>query len=266
MSDKPITLSDLQKLHRDGSKIAMLTGYDASFGALLENAGVESILVGDSLGNVLQGRDTTLAVTLTDMIYHVSCVARGAKRAFLIGDMSFGSYQEGAEQAFRNAAQLMAAGAHMVKLEGGVAFAQTTEFLVKRGVPVCGHLGLTPQSVHQLGGFRVQGKTVDAARQLVEDALALERAGAGMIVLEAIPAKLAAEITASLSIPTIGIGAGRDCSGQVLVLYDLLGVFPGRKAKFVRNFMDGASSIQQAVENYVRAVKDGSFPGPEHSF
>ena len=266
MSDRPITLTDLHKLRQEGSKIAMLTGYDASFAALLDNAGVESILVGDSLGNVLQGRNTTLPVSLADMVYHTSCVARGAKRAFLIGDMPFGSYQESPEQAFRNAAQLMAAGAHMVKLEGGVTFAQSTEFLVKRGVPVCGHLGLTPQSVHQLGGFRVQGKTADAARQLIEDALALERSGAGMIVLEAIPAKLAAEVTANLSIPTIGIGAGRDCSGQVLVLYDMLGVFPGKKAKFVRNFMEGAKSIQQAVEHYVRAVKDGTFPGPEHSF
>ena len=266
MTQNRITLTDLQQLRRDGTKIAMLTGYDASFAALLENAGVESILVGDSLGNVLQGHDTTLPVTLADMVYHVGCVARGAKRAFLIGDLSFGSYQVNAEQAFRSAAQLMAAGAHMVKIEGGAAFAPTTEFLVKRGIPVCAHLGLTPQSVHQLGGFRVQGKTADAAKQLIEDALALERAGAGLIVLEAIPAKLAEEVTNSLSIPTIGIGAGRDCSGQVLVLYDLLGVFPGKKAKFVRNFMDGAASIQQAVENYVRAVKDGSFPGPEHSF
>ncbi|TSA12280.1 MAG: 3-methyl-2-oxobutanoate hydroxymethyltransferase [Betaproteobacteria bacterium] len=266
MSDGRITLTDIHKLRRDGSKIAMLTGYDASFATLLETAGVESILVGDSLGNVLQGHGTTLPVTLADMTYHVACVARGAKRAFLIGDMPFGSYQESAEQAFRNAALLMAAGAHMVKLEGGATFAQTTEFLVKRGIPVCGHLGLTPQSVHQLGGFRVQGKSADAAQQLRDDALALERSGAGMLVLEAIPAALAAEVTASLSIPTIGIGAGRDCSGQVLVLYDLLGVFPGKKAKFVRNFMDGAASIQQAVGNYVRAVKDGSFPGPEHSF
>lgn len=266
MNDKRITLTDLHKLRHEGGKIAMLTGYDASFAALLENAGVESILVGDSLGNVLQGHETTLPVSLDDMVYHVGCVARGAKRAFLIGDLSFGSYQESVEQAFGSAAELMAAGAHMVKLEGGAMFAETTEFLVRRGVPVCGHLGLTPQSVHQLGGFRVQGKTADAARQLVEDALALERAGAGMIVLEAIPAKLAAEVTASLSIPTIGIGAGRDCSGQVLVLHDLLGVFPGKKAKFVRNFMEGAASIQQAVANYVRAVKDGSFPGPEHSF
>ncbi len=266
MNPNRITLTDLHKLRRDGSKIAVLTGYDASFAALLENAGVESILVGDSLGNVLQGHDTTLPVTLADMVYHVGCVARGAKRAFLIGDMSFGSYQENPEQAFRSAAQLMAAGAHMVKIEGGTTFAPTTEFLVRRGIPVCAHLGLTPQSVHQLGGFRVQGKTENAARQLIEDALALERSGAGLIVLEAIPAKLAAEVTANLSIPTIGIGAGPDCSGQVLVLHDLLGVFPGKKAKFVRNFMDGAASIQQAVENYVRAVKDGSFPGPEHSF
>ena len=266
MSGNHITLTDMHKLKRDGSKIAMLTAYDASFAALLENAGIDIILVGDSLGNVLQGHETTLPVTLADMVYHVACVARGAKRAFLIGDMSFGSYQENSEQAFRSAAQLMAAGAHMVKIEGGAAFAQTTEFLVKRGIPVCAHLGLTPQSVHQLGGFRVQGKSADAARQLLEDALALERAGAGLIVLEAIPAKLAAEVTGSLAIPTIGIGAGKDCSGQVLVLYDLLGIFPGRKAKFVRNFMDGATSIQQAVENYVRAVKDGSFPAPEHSF
>ncbi len=266
MTQNRITLTDLQQLRRDGSKIAMLTGYDASFAALLENAGVESILVGDSLGNVLQGHDTTLPVTLADMVYHVGCVARGAKRAFLIGDLCFGSYQVNAEQAFRSAAQLMAAGAHMVKIEGGATFAPTTEFLVRRGIPVCAHLGLTPQSVHQLGGFRVQGRTADAAKQLIEDALALERAGAGLLVLEAIPATLAAEVTQSLSIPTIGIGAGRDCSGQVLVLHDLLGVFPGKKAKFVRNFMDGAASIQQAVENYVHAVKDGSFPGPEHSF
>ncbi|MFH1604154.1 MAG: 3-methyl-2-oxobutanoate hydroxymethyltransferase [Pseudomonadota bacterium] len=266
MSDTRITITDLHKLRREGDKIAMLTCYDASFATLLDNAGVDSMLVGDSLGNVLQGHDTTLPVTMADMVYHMGCVTRGAKRAFLIGDMPFGSYQENAEQAFRNAAQLMAAGAQMVKLEGGVIFAQTTEFLAKRGVPVCGHLGLTPQSVHQLGGYRVQGKTVDAAKQLIEDALALERSGAGLIVLEAIPAKLAAEVTSSLSIPTIGIGAGRDCSGQVLVLYDLLGVFPGKKAKFVRNFMDGAKSIQQAVADYVHAVKDGSFPGPEHSF
>ena len=266
MNASRITLTDLHKMKREGSKIAMLTAYDASFAALLENSGVDSILVGDSLGNVLQGHDTTLPVTLADMIYHVGCVARGARQAFLIGDLTFGSYQESAEQAFRSGAQLMAAGAHMVKLEGGAAFAPTAEFLVKRGIPVCAHLGLTPQSVHQLGGFRVQGKTADTARQLLEDALALERAGASMIVLEAIPAKLAAEVTASLSIPTIGIGAGPGCAGQVLVLHDMLGIFPGKKAKFVRNFMDGAASIQQAVEHYVRAVKEGSFPGPEHSF
>ena len=266
MSGTRITLTDLNKMKRDGGRIAMLTAYDSSFAALLENAGVESILVGDSLGTVLQGHDTTLPVTLVDMAYHVACVARGARQAFVIGDLPFGSYQESAEQAYRSGAQLMAAGAHMVKIEGGVTFAPTAEFLVKRGIPVCAHLGLTPQSVHQMGGYRVQGKTADAARQLLEDALALERAGVGMIVLEAIPAKLAAEVTASLAIPTIGIGAGAGCSGQVLVLYDLLGIFPGKKAKFVRNFMDGAASIQQAVEHYVRAVKDGSFPGPEHSF
>ena len=266
MSQGRVTLTELHKLRREGSKITMLTCYDASFATLLENAGVETILVGDSLGNVIQGHDTTLPVTMAEMAYHVRCVGRGMKRAFLIGDMPFGSYQESAEQAFRNAALLMAEGAQMVKLEGGATFGETTEFLVKRGIPVCAHVGLTPQSVHQLGGFRVQGKTPDAAKQLIEDSLALERSGAGMIVLEAIPAALAAEVTKTLAIPTIGIGAGRDCSGQVLVLHDLLGVFPGKKAKFVRNFMEGAESIQQAIENYVRAVRDGSFPGPEHGF
>ena len=261
-----ITLPKLHKLHADGVKIAMLTCYDSSFAALLEEAGVECLLIGDSLGMVLQGHDSTLPVALEDMAYHTACVARGSRTAFIIADLPFGSYQESREQAYRSAARLMAAGAHMVKLEGGAEFARSVGFLTRRGIPVCGHLGLTPQSVHQLGGYRVQGRTADAGDQLLADAVALQDAGAGMIVLEAIPAELARRVTAELHIPTIGIGAGPDCSGQVLVLHDMLDVFPGRKAKFVRNFMRDASSIADAVAGYVRAVKDGSFPAAEHTF
>ena len=261
-----ITLPKLHKLHADGVKIAMLTCYDSSFAALLEEAGVECLLIGDSLGMVLQGHDSTLPVALEDMAYHTACVARGSRTAFIIADLPFGSYQESREQAYRSAARLMAAGAHMVKLEGGAEFARSVGFLTRRGIPVCGHLGLTPQSVHQLGGYRVQGRTADAGDQLLADAVALQDAGAGMIVLEAIPAELARRVTAELHVPTIGIGAGPDCSGQVLVLHDMLDVFPGRRAKFVRNFMSGASSIADAVAAYVRAVKDGSFPAAEHSF
>ena len=261
-----ITLPKLQKLRADGVKIAMLTCYDSSFAALLEEAGVECLLIGDSLGMVLQGHDSTLPVTIEDMAYHTACVARGSHTAFVIADLPFGSYQESREQAYRSAARLMAAGAHMVKLEGGAEFARSIGFLTRRGIPVCGHLGLTPQSVHQLGGYRVQGKTADAADRVLADALALQEAGAGMIVLEAIPAELARRVTAELLIPTIGIGAGPDCSGQVLVLHDMLDVFPGRRAKFVRNFMSGASGIADAVARYVAAVKDGSFPAAEHSF
>lgn len=261
-----ITLSTLQKMAQEGNRIAMLTCYDASFAALLESAGVESLLIGDSLGNVLQGHETTLPVTLRDMVYHTECVARGSKRAFIIGDMPFGTFQLGPEDTFRNAAAIMAAGAHMVKLEGGTPVLETTEYLVTRGVPVCGHVGLTPQSVHQFGGYKVQGRNDDAAERMVEDAKLLERAGAGMIVLEAVPAALAREITESVSVPTIGIGAGVDCHGQVLVLHDMLDVYPGRKAKFVKNFMRAAGSIQGAVELYVKEVKARTFPGPEHSF
>jgi 3-methyl-2-oxobutanoate hydroxymethyltransferase len=261
-----ITLATLQKMHDDGTPIATLTCYDASFAALLENAGVECLLVGDSLGMVLQGHDSTLPVTLDEMVYHIGCVARGAKHAFIMADMPFGSFQVSPEQAFENAALLMAAGAHMVKLEGGTEFAETVRFLVRRGVPVCGHLGLTPQSVHQLGGYRVQGKTAEAAAQLLADARELQTAGAGMLVLETIPSQLGAETTRALRIPTIGIGAGPDCSGQVLVLHDMLDIYPGRKARFVKNFMQGASSIAQAAEHYVRAVKERSFPAAEHGF
>ena len=261
-----VTIKALQKLRDDGVKIAVLTCYDASFAAMLDAAGLDSLLIGDSLGMVLQGHETTLPVTLADMAYHTRCVARGSKRSFLVTDMPFGSYQESPQQAFRSAAELMAAGAQMVKLEGGAEFADTIRFLTRRGVPVCGHLGLTPQSVHQFGGYRVQGKGEDAEQKLIEDAVELEAAGAGLIVLEAIPAKLGEQVTQRLRIPTIGIGAGPGCSGQVLVLHDMLDVFPGKKARFVRNFMRGASGIADAVERYVRAVRDGSFPAEEHSF
>ena len=258
---KPVTLHTLATMRAEGRKIAMLTCYDASFATLLEEAGVDVLLIGDSLGNVVQGQTTTLLVTLDDMIYHTRCVARGAKRAFIVADMSFGSYQMSPQQAFENASRLMAAGAHMVKLEGGAVMAETVEFLVARGIPVCAHIGLTPQSVFQLGGYRVQGRTDDGAARLRADALALEAAGAAMVVLEMVPATLGSEITASLkTCATIGIGAGAGCDGQVLVLHDMIGVFPGKKARFVKNFLDGADSIQQAIARYVHDVKDGSFP------
>lgn len=260
------TLSTLRKLVEERRPIAMLTCYDASFAALLDNAGVDVLLVGDSLGMVLQGHDSTLPVTLDDMAYHTACVARGSRKAFLVADMPFGSYQVGPERAFKNAVRLMAAGAQMVKLEGGEEMADTVEYLTRRGIPVCGHLGLTPQSVHQLGGYRVQGKTADQAQRLLRDAQLLERAGAGMVVLEMVPAGLAKELTEALTMPTIGIGAGPDCAGQVLVLHDMLNVYPGKKARFVKNFMEGAASIQQAVEAYVAEVKTRTFPAAEHGF
>lgn len=260
------SLSNLQKMGQENNKIAMLTCYDASFAVLLENAGVDTLLVGDSLGMVLQGEESTLSVTMEDMIYHTRCVTRTSQRAFIIADMPFGSYQESPIQAFKNAAELMAAGAQMVKLEGGELMAETIAFLVARGIPVCGHLGLTPQSVHQLGGYRVQGKTDEQAQRLLKDAKLLEEAGATLIVLETIPAALATQVTESINALTIGIGAGANCDGQVLVLHDMLDIYPGRKARFVKNFMLGTNSIQGAVKSYVTAVKDGSFPSTEHSF
>ena len=259
------TVPVLAAMARQGEKIAMLTCYDASFAALLDRAGVDALLIGDSLGMVIGGRTTTLAVSLEEMVYHTRCVAAGARNAVVIADMSFGSYQASPEQAYANAARLMAAGAQMVKLEGGAWVARSVEFLVARGIPVCAHLGLQPQSVHRLGGYKVQGKTDASARALREDAHSLTVAGADLLVLELVPAALAAEVTSEIAVPTIGIGAGSRCSGQVLVLYDMLGIYPGKPARFVRNFMTGAGSIEEAVGAYVRAVKDGSFPGPEHS-
>ena len=251
---------------QDGNKITMLTCYDASFAALLEAAGVETLLIGDSLGMVLQGHDSTLRVTLRDVVYHTACVARGTKRAFIIGDMPFGTFQVSPQEAFRNAVEIMAAGAHMVKIEGGEPMRETIEFLTERGIPVCGHIGLTPQSVNQLGGYKVQGRDDSDAKRLLDEAKLLEEAGAGMIVLEAIPAALARDITAAVRSPTIGIGAGVDCHGQVLVLHDMLDVYPGKKAKFVKNYMRATGTIQGAIEMYVKEVKSKTFPGPEHSF
>ncbi len=260
------TLTSLQALRDKGEKIAVLTCYDASFAALLEVGGVDVLLVGDSLGMVLQGHETTLPVTLDEMVYHTACVARGSKQAFIITDMPFGTFQVSPEKTFENAARLMAAGAQMIKLEGGAAMAETISFLTGRGIPVCAHIGLTPQSVHQIGGYRVQGKNEADAQRLLQDAVIVEQAGAGLVVLEAMPALLAAEITANISIPTIGIGAGAACSGQVLVLHDMLDIYPGKKARFVKNYMQGAQSIADAVKRFVIEVKSGAFPGAEHSF
>lgn len=265
--NKPITLFQLGRMHAEGRKIVMLTCYDASFAALLDRAGVDVILVGDSLGNVLQGHTSTLPVTMDHMVYHTECVSRGCHRPFIVTDMPFGSYHEGPAQAMHNAARLMAAGAQMVKIEGGAHVVETVHYLVERGVPVCAHIGLTPQSVHQLGGYRVQGRDDDGASRLRAEAVALEQAGAALMVMEMVPADLAADITANLgTMATIGIGAGADCDGQVLVLHDMLGVYPGRKARFVRNFMDGAATIEDAVARYAAAVRDGSFPAEEHNY
>jgi 3-methyl-2-oxobutanoate hydroxymethyltransferase len=261
----PVTVTSLLAQRARGDKITMLTCYDASFSALLNRCGVDVMLVGDSLGMVCQGQSTTLTVTLADIAYHTGCVARANQTALLVADMPFGSY-ESPQETYAHAVTLMRAGAQMVKLEGGSWLVETVRFLTDRAVPVCAHLGLTPQSVHQLGGYKTQGKTLEAAAVLKRDALALQAAGATLLVLEAIPAALGKEVTEALTIPTIGIGAGPDCSGQVLVLHDMLDVFPGRKPRFVKNFMAGQSSIQGAVSAYVEAVKAGSFPAPEHCF
>jgi 3-methyl-2-oxobutanoate hydroxymethyltransferase len=262
---KAITIPMLNALRAGGTKISMLTCYDASFASLMDRCGIDVLLVGDSLGMVCQGHHSTLPVTVADIVYHTAAVARGSKLALIVADLPFGSYPT-PETAFHNAVQLMQAGAHMVKLEGGAWLADTVKFLTERSIPVCAHLGLTPQSVHQLGGYKVQGKTQEGAAMLKTDALTLQAAGAALLVLEAIPSQLGKETTELLAIPTIGIGAGPDCSGQVLVMHDLLGVFPGRKARFVKNFMEGQTSIDDAVRAYATAVRDGSFPAPEHCF
>lgn len=259
------TVPGLTGMARQNEKIAMLTCYDASFATMLDRAGLDALLIGDSLGMVIGGHASTLPVTLDDMIYHTRCVTASARTALVIADMPFGSYQASPQQAYASAARLMAAGAEMVKVEGGAWLAPSVEFLVARGIPVCGHLGLQPQSVHRFGGYKIQGKTEATAQTLREDTRALAAAGIELLVLEMVPAALAGVLTAEITVPTIGIGAGPLCSGQVLVLYDMLGIYPGKPARFVRNFMSGAASIEQAVADYVRTVKQGEFPGPEHS-
>jgi len=261
---KPVSLPRLADMHARGEKISMLTAYDATFAAMADAAGIDCLLVGDSLGMVCQGLSSTVGVTLDTMRYHTDSVSRGLRSvqgtAWLIADLPFGSYQESREQALRSATVLMQAGAHMVKLEGGGWTTETVRFLVERGIPVCAHLGLTPQTVHALGGYRVQGKG-EAGALLKQQAHALQDAGATMLVLEMVPAALAAELTAELKhCATIGIGAGRSTAGQVLVLHDMLGINLGKMPKFVRNFMADASSIGEALQAYVHAVKDGSFP------
>lgn len=261
-----LTISNLARMKAAGEKIAVLTAYDASFARLAEAAGVDVLLVGDSLGMVVQGHESTLPVTVGEMVYHTAAVARVRRRSLLVADMPFMSYGSAAE-ALGNAGRLMKeGGAHMVKLEGGGPQLETVRHLTRHAVPVCAHLGLLPQSVYQLGGYRVQGRDAAGARQIREDALALQDAGAQLLVLECVPAGLAAEVTASLEIPVIGIGAGPDTDGQVLVVYDVLGLSAGKPPSFVRNFLDGEASVAGALAAYVRAVKDRSFPAPEHGY
>jgi 3-methyl-2-oxobutanoate hydroxymethyltransferase len=256
-------LEQIRAMKTSGEKIAVLTCYDASFAVLMEQAGIDVLLVGDSLGMVLQGSTDTLGVTMQDMQYHTRCVAKGAKTSPIVADLPVGSDRT-PEQALENAKLLLAAGAHVVKLEGGKA--DVVRHLVANGIAVCGHLGFTPQSVRELGGYKVQGKDEAGAQKILNDALALQQAGACMLVLEMVPAALARHITAELAIPTIGIGAGAGCDGQVLVLQDMLGIYPGKTPKFARNFMLGSDSIQAALVEYVKSVKDGSFPAAKHSF
>ena len=263
---KPVTLTTLARMKAEGEKIACLTAYDASFAALLDGAGVDVVLVGDSMGNVIQGHATTVPVTVDDIVYHTRNVARGLKRAFLIGDMPFMSFPT-LDRALDNAARIMQqGGAKMVKLEGSGNQADIIHHLADNGVPVCAHLGLRPQLVHKQGGFSVQGRGAKAAQQMIKDAQALEQAGADLILLELVPAALAAKVTAKVKVPVIGIGAGPKVDGQILVLYDMLDITPGKRPKFVRNFMTGAKSHHDAVAAYVKSVKSGEYPAAEHSF
>ena len=260
-----ITLSTLNKMKQEGRKITMLTCYDATFAAIEAAAGIDILLIGDSLGNVVQGHASTLPVTLEDMLYHTRIVSRGAGPALVLADMPFGSSQVNPEKTFENAAKLMAAGAEMVKIEGGEVMAETVRFLSSRGIPVCVHIGLQPQSVNVYGGYKIQGKTEDDARRLVQEAQTLEQAGACMVLMELVPALVAKHVTESVQVPTIGIGAGPDVDGQVLVLHDMLGLCPGKK-RFLKNFMAGSSSIQSAIETYATEVRTGAFPTLEHAY
>lgn len=261
---KSLSHLDLLALKHNGEKIVCLTAYDASFSALIDAAGVEAILVGDSLGMVIQGHSSTLPVKLDDMIYHTRCVTKTCKRALVIADLPFMTAAT-PEMAAKNAAALIQdGGAQMVKLEG--AKIEVLEFLVSQGISVCGHLGLLPQFIHQLGGYKVQGKEVDAGKQLLADALEIQNAGAALLILECVPATLAREITMQLKIPVIGIGAGNACDGQVLVIYDMLGISTGKRPRFTKDFLQDSQSIAAALKNYVHEVKQGTFPSPEHCF
>jgi 3-methyl-2-oxobutanoate hydroxymethyltransferase len=262
-----VTISDIKEMKTRGEKVPMITAYDYTSARIVDEVGVPIILVGDSLGQVILGYDSTLPVTMDEMIHHTKAVARGAKRALIVGDMPFMSYQASVSEALRNAGRfLQEGGAQTVKLEGGVAMANTVQRMVSRGIPVMGHIGLTPQSVHQLGGYKVQGKTLRAAVRLMEDARALEEAGAYALVLECVPAPLARLITQRVSIPTIGIGAGKECDGQVQVFHDMLGLFSEFVPKHAKRYANLGETIASAVAEYISEVKDQSFPGPEHSY
>jgi len=262
-----VTTAVIRKMKQNGEKITMLTAYDFSTAAVMDEAGIDMILIGDSLAMVVLGYDSTLPVTMEDMLHHTKAVSRAAERAMIIGDMPFMSYQASVEEAVRNAGRFMKeAGAHGVKLEGGREVAEVTRRISLAGIPVMAHLGLTPQSVHQLGGYKVQGKEADAATRIKEDAKILQENGAFSVVLEAVPASLAAEITDSLDIPTIGIGAGVNCDGQVLVVNDMLGLFEKFTPKFVKKYTNLNAGMKKAIEQYLSEVREGTFPGPEHSF
>ncbi|ORJ61601.1 3-methyl-2-oxobutanoate hydroxymethyltransferase [Geothermobacter hydrogeniphilus] len=267
MSRKQTTILDLQRMKREGEKITVLTAYDYPFARLMDAEGVDVILVGDSVGSVVAGYDTTLPVTMDEMVYHTRAVARGSEKALVVADMPFLSYQVDLAEARRNAGRLIKeGGAQAVKLEGGTNMAETIHALVDIDIPVVGHIGLTPQSIHRMGGYRVQGKQAEQAEKLLADARAVEQAGACAMVLEAIPASLAKEITAAVEIPTIGIGAGIDCDGQVLVIHDILGLCEKYSPKFVKRYADAATLIRGGIRDYIDEVKSGAFPGPEHSF
>ena len=264
---KKVNVVTLGEMKRRGEKIVSLTAYDATFSRLLDRHGVDVILVGDSLGMVIQGLDSTIPVSLDEMVYHTRIVARGIERALLIADLPFMTYQRSPEQALDSAGRLMKEGsAHMVKLEGGEVMAETVRCLTERGIPVCGHLGLTPQSVHSLGGYRVQGKTEQAAERILNEARCIAQAGAALIVLEAMPATLGEQITRAVDVPTIGIGAGPGCDGQVLVLHDMLGLGADPAPRFVSNFMQGAQDIGDAIARYVDQVRSGTYPAPQHCY
>jgi len=266
MTEPPVNVSTLHRMKEAGEKIACLTAYDASFALIVDTAGTELVLVGDSLGMVIQGHDTTVPVTVADIIYHTKNVARGLRRAFLVADMPFMSYTNPG-QALDNAVMLMQeGGAMMIKLEGGAGQLEIVEHLARHDIPVCAHIGLKPQSVHKIGGFKVQGRDPERAREMVDNAMCLQDAGADIVLLECVPNELGKAITNELSVPVIGIGAGPYVDGQILVLYDMLDITKGKTPKFVKNFMQGNDAPLNALVAYVTAVKEGSYPAPEHCF